>query len=284
MRQLFELIYRFRAFFTFILFEVLSFWLIIGDNQFHNAAFINTSNNVIASIYVVKQNVYKYFNLVGANRDLARENAYLRELIARENRKFQATDTLSWQKLLDFVHPVDTVQQYEFIPAKVLNNSFRLNNNFVTINKGRVHGIRPEMGVISSGGVVGQVKSVSNQYSTIYSLLHSEMYISSILKRLEVFGSTKWEGGSPLKASLLYIPRHVQVEIGDTIVTSGYNAIFPPDIPIGVVEDISINENDTFYNIEIKLSNDFTSLSYVYIINNKFREEKVFLELTDEQD
>ncbi len=282
MRQLFELIYRFRAFFTFVLFEVISFWLIIGNNEFHNAAFFNTSNNMIASVFAVKQSVYKYFNLSNTNQDLALENAFLRELIDREARKKEGLANQQQVNDALYFHPLDTVQQFDYIAAKVLNNSFRMSNNFITVNKGRVHGIEPEMGVISSGGMVGQVKAVSSQFSTIYSLLHSEMYVSSMIKRLGVFGSTQWQGGDPLTANLLFIPRHVRVQPGDTIITSGYNAIFPAGIPIGTVSTIDIEENETFYNISINLSVDFTRLSFVYIIKNRLKAEKDSVENIDE--
>lgn len=282
MRQLFELIYRFRAFFTFILFEVISFWLIVGNNEFHSAAFFNTSNRIIASTYELKQNIYQYFDLINANRDLARENAYLRELISSEKRRLEGLSYMNEPDSTPAIQPTDTAQQFEYLAAEVINNSFRMTNNFITIDKGSAHGLEEEMGVISSGGVVGQVKAVSNQYATIYSLLHSEMYVSSLISRLGIFGSTQWQGGDPLTANLLFIPRHVQVQQGDTIVTSGYNAIFPPGIPIGTVSEIGIDESQTFYDIRIKLSVDFTRLSFVYVIRNRFKTEKEAVENTNE--
>ncbi len=274
MRQLFELIYRYRAFFTFILLEVICFWLITGTRIVHNAAIFNTSNNLIASIYSAKNGVFKYFNLVNVNEDLSNENAFLRELINKGKSSNLSSNTSIRQIDTLFVNPSDTIQQYEYIPARVINNSFRLTDNYITIDKGKLHGIKPEMGVISSGGIVGHVKVVSNKFSTIYSLLHSEVFVSSMIDRLGVFCTTKWQGNNPTKANLLYVPRHVNVQQGDSIVTSGYNAIFPPGLPIGIVEAISIDPNETFYDIELLLSNDFSRLSHVYLIKNKFKLEK----------
>ena len=226
----------------------------------------------------MKNGVFQYFNLVNVNEDLSHENAFLRELIEKEQTNILPSDTSKWRLDTLYLNPTDTVQQYEYIPARVINNSFRLSDNYITIDKGSLHGIKADMGVISSGGIVGQVKVVSNKYSTIYSLLHSEMFVSSMIDRLGVFCTTKWQGNNPIKANLLYVPRHVNVQQGDSIVTSGYNAIFPAGIPIGVVEAIDISPNETFYEIEIILSNDFSRLSYVYLINNKFRLEKDSLE------
>ena len=282
MRQLFELIYRYRAFFTFVFFEVMSFWLIIGNSKVHNAAFFNTSNRLIASIYRMKNEVYQYFSLTNVNDDLVRENAFLRELIEEEQKQRQKTDTEIWELDTLLVNPTDTARQYEYIPARVINNSFRSTNNYITVDKGSLNGIKPEMGVISSGGIVGMVKVVSKKYSTIFSLLHGEMFISSMIKRLGVFCTTKWQGNDPTRANVLYVPRHVKLQPGDSIVTSGYNAVFPPGIPVGIVETIEIEENETFYNIVIRLTNDFSSISYVYLINNKFKVEKDSVERVNE--
>jgi len=275
MRRLFLLIYQYRAFFTFILLEVISFGLVIGNSTFHNAAFFNTSNNIVASIFGLREGVYQYFNLVNENDNLAKENAYLRDLINQQTFKITKADSL-------MIPSEDTVIQYDYIPAKVINNSTRKINNYLTIDKGRKDGLESGMGAISSFGVVGVVKTVSNNYATLYSLLHGEMQISSLLSRLGVFCTTKWDGIDPLYAKLLYIPRHVELQEGDTITTSGYNAIFPEGIPIGRIKSFDIEENETFYNIDIELSSDFQSLSHVYLISNYYRQEKDSVELLNE--
>jgi rod shape-determining protein MreC len=275
MRRLFLLIYQYRAFFTFILLEVISFWLVIGNSPFHNAAFFNTSNNIVASIFGVRQGVYQYFNLVNENDNLAKENAFLRDLISQQTIEVVKADT-------SLIPLADTAIQYIYIPAKVINNSARKINNYLTVDKGRKDGLEPGMGAISSFGVVGVIKTVSNNYATLYSLLHGEMQVSSLLGRLNVFCTTKWDGIDPLYANLLYIPRHVELQEGDTITTSGYNAIFPQGIPIGRIKSFSIEENQTFYNVVIELSSDFQSLSHVYLISNYYRQEKDSVELLNE--
>lgn len=275
MRRLFLLIYQYRAFFTFIVLEILSFWLVIGTSTFHNAAFFNTSNSVVASIFGLRQGVYQYFNLANENDNLAKENAFLRDLITQNQVQVQNADST----LLSLA---DTAIQYNYIPAKVINNSTQKTNNYLTVDKGSRDGLEPGMGAISSFGVVGVVKTVSNNYATLYSLLHGEMQVSSLLSRLGVFCTTKWDGLDPLYASLLYIPRHVELQVGDSITTSGYNAFFPEGIPIGQIKEFSIDENETFYNVIVELSSDFQSLSHVYIIQNYYRQEKDSVEVLNE--
>lgn len=275
MRQLFLLIYQYRAFVTFILLEIVSFWLILGSSKYHNAAFFNTSNNLIANVYTSKQNVYRYLNLIQVNDDLSKENAFLRDLIDKQKPGELPIDSLE-------VKSLDSLDQFEYIPAKVINNSTRKINNYITINKGAKDGLEPGMGVISTKGIVGVIKTVSNKYATIYSLLHSDIYVSSVISRLNVFCTIKWQGENPLYANLLYVPRHVQLQLGDTIMTSGFNAIFPENIPIGTIHDFSIDENQSFYNINTNLASDFSSVSYVYLIKNKFKQEKDSIELINE--
>jgi rod shape-determining protein MreC len=249
--------------------------LVIGNSTFHNAAFFNTSNNIVASIFGLREGVYQYFNLVNENDNLAKENAFLRDLLSQQTYEIAEADSL-------LVPSEDTVIQYAYIPAKVINNSTMKINNYLTIDKGRNDGLEPGMGAIGSFGVVGVVKTVSNNYATLYSLLHGEMQISSLLSRLGVFCTTKWDGIDPLYAKLLYIPRHVELQEGDTITTSGYNAIFPEGIPIGRIRSFDIQENETFYNIDIELSSNFQSLSHVYLISNYYRQEKDSVEIFNE--
>ena len=81
----------------------------------------------------------------------------------------------------------------------------------------------------------------------------------------------------------LVIDGHLHVlQEGDTITTSGYNAIFPEGIPIGRIKSYDIEENETFYNIDIELSSDFQALSHVYLISNYYRQEKDSVELLNE--
>lgn len=275
MRQLFLLIYQYRAFVTFILLEIVSFWLILGSSKYHNAAFFNTSNTIIANIYTTKQDVYRYFNLIQVNDDLSKENSFLRDLIDKQKVELLPVDSLTKKSS-------DSLNQFEYVPAKVINNSTRKINNYITINKGGNDGLEPGMGVISTKGVVGVIKTVSNRFATIYSLLHSDIYVSSVINRLDVFCTTKWQGENPQYAKILYVPRHVKLQKGDTILTSGFNAIFPENIPIGIISDFSIDENQSFYNIDVSLSSDFSTVSYVYLIKNNFKQEKDSIEFINE--
>ncbi|MTI21012.1 rod shape-determining protein MreC [Fulvivirga sp. RKSG066] len=175
---------------------------------------------------------------------------------------------------IELLSDIDIITKYEFDRAKVINNSTRRFNNYITINKGREAGIEPDMAVIDNDGVVGKVKSVSKHFSVITSILHSDVLVSSKIKRTGDLSTTKWGGQDPYMAKLLYVPLHVDLQEGDTVVTSGYNAIFPEGIPIGIIKSFETRKDAQFYDVEMELASDLNELSYVYIIRNRLKIEQ----------
>ena len=272
MGQLFQFLYYYRAFFLFLGLELLSFWLLIRTNPYHSSAYFHSSNAISGTIFQTKSDIHSYFELKEVNKNLAEDNAGLRELISRKDQPVLYSVQQDSAKIPDIAYA------YDYIAARVINNSTRNIHNFLTINKGKKHGIEPGMGVISDQGVVGKVMSVSNNFATIASLLNTEMYVSSSMKSNGTFCTTNWNGSDPLTSGLLYVPRHLQLFANDSIVTSGFNSVFPPDLLIGTIKSFEIESNATFYKVDIKLANDFYAMSYVYVINNPHREEQSIIE------
>lgn len=161
-------------------------------------------------------------------------------------------------------------------------------NNYLTIAAGTADGVKPGMGVVSPQGVVGRIKTVSEHYATVTSLLHSQMLISAKIRTSDTFGTIKWTGGNYRTVLLDYIPLHIKPVKGDTIVTSGYNTVFPEGIMVGTISSIEQEPDKSFYTIKVKLAVDFAQLSYVYVVENTKEEEREALEqnagiITDEQ-
>ena len=272
MYQLLRLIQRYRAFLTFLFIEFICLWFLVRNSAFHSAAYFHTSNVLTARILSVKHGVVQYFGLPAANEQLAYDNARLRELLSKQ----QLPVVVSTR--LDSMLLAQPTYHFNFLAAKVINNSTRLTHNHLTINKGKVNGVIPGMGVIAPNGVVGKVKAVSDHFATISSLLNTEVFVSAYIKRNNVFCSINWDGKDILKAKMLYVPRHIELQQGDTILTSGYNSVFPENILIGTISEFSLAQNATFYEADIELSNDFSRISYVYVIKNPYREERHALE------
>ena len=174
----------------------------------------------------------------------------------------------------------DTIlkQQYTFMTSKVINNSTNRRNNYLTLNKGSKQGIKPEMGVICSEGIVGIVKDVSDNYSSVISFLHKDSRFSARIRKSGYIGSMVWNGFDETHGTLNDIAKHVKVSIGDTIVTSSFSTIFPDGVVIGTVAQVSSTGGNNFQDIKVKLSTPFGKLSYVYVISNLFKEEQKALE------
>ena len=168
--------------------------------------------------------------------------------------------------------------QWEFIPARVINNSIFLQNNHITIDKGSKDGVYKGMGVVGTSGIVGQVIAVSNNFSSIISVLHGASLVSSLHKRSGSLCTTAWDGTNPVIADVQYLPRHLTLFRGDTITTSGFNSIYPSETLIGTIERMSIADDATFYEVKIKLSTAFSQLAYVYLANFKMKNQRDSLE------
>jgi len=273
MERLLYFIYRYRAFFTFLLLELFCAWLIVQNNQYQGAAFFNSSNGMVAGLNSFSQDVREYFSLRETNRLLAEENVQLRNVLEKRNEVLNISGTN---------HITDTTitSRFEFISAKVVNNSVDRFTNFITINKGEDDGIVPGMAVISPSGIVGKVKTVSTHYGVVTSLLNIDVMVSAILKRTGNFGTVQWDGRDQEEVKLNFVPRHVKPVKGDTIVTSGYNAVFPEGIMIGTIADIKLSDEALFYELRVKLSQDFRKLSYVAVIKSNLKHEQDSLEQT----
>ena len=271
MERLIYFFYQYRAFFTFLVLEVFCAWLIISNNSYQGAQFFNSSNSAIASMNNFSQGIRNYFLLSDQNSVLAEENANLRR---------QLEKNIQLRQLIDTLAGVDSsiVNRFDFVSAKVVNNQVDRYKNFITISKGANAGIMPGMAVISPLGVVGKVKVVSDHYSVVTSILHIDVMVSAELKRTGHFGTVQWTGRDPQEINFLYIPPHVKPEIGDTVITSGYNAVFPPGVMIGTISKKDLDKEALFYELKIKLSQDFQKLSYVTVVKSRLKHEQDSLE------
>jgi rod shape-determining protein MreC len=269
MERLFLFIYQYRAFFTFVTLEIFCAWLIIENNRYQGAQFFNSSNGFVASVNNFSQGVREYFSLREINTTLAQENAILRSKLEV---KTQAGATSG------IVTDSAVIKRFEFVSAKVVNNSVDRSTNFLTINRGSEDGVKHNMAVISPLGAVGKVKVTSAHYSVVMSILNIDMMVSATIKRTGHFGTIQWDGRNSEIVSLKYIPPHVKVMKGDTIVTSGYNAVFPEDIMIGVIQDVRTSDAALFHDIDVKLVQDFGKLSFVTVIRSTMKQEQDSLE------
>lgn len=270
MRNLFVLLWKNYFLILFLLFETLCIYLIVQNNSFQRASFVNSTNTVVATIYRTVNNVTNYIHLKAVNEALSKENARLHSEMPGSYLN-PCADTTS---------VIDTVrkQRYTYMNAKVINNTTNKRNNYLTLDKGSINGVKSEMAVISSNGVIGIVKDVSKHFCSVLSILHKETKISAKLAKSGYFGPLIWEGGDYRIAKLTDIAKHVPLHKGDTIITSAHSAIFPEGIMIGVVENFELKPGDVFYTIEVKLSANFGNITHVYVVDNLLKAEQKKIE------
>ncbi len=266
MRELISFFVRNSKWFFFLLYVVLSCVLLFSRNPYQHHVYLTTANSAVATVYGAANEVYSYFNLRQANNDLNERNALLQaELISLQNQVLRMQeDTLANDTAL----MPEGARRFEFVVAHVVSNSVAKPYNYITLNKGELDGVKPEMGVVDQNGVVGIVNVVGPHYSRVISLLNPNLKLSCKIKGNSNFGSLSWTGSDPRYATLEELPKHTVFHPGDTVVTSGYSAVFPEGLPVGVVEEGSDGKNDNFFTLKVKLFTDFATLSNAQVVIN----------------
>ncbi|MGK0388283.1 MAG: rod shape-determining protein MreC [Maribacter sp.] len=266
MQNLIQLLVRFNAVFLFLILQVVCFILIINFNNEQGAIYTATTNAFSGKLYDARDQITKHFSFERENNKLAEDNALLfAELEVSQFNNIIETDTVS---------NADYMQQYTYTSAHVINNSSNKASNYMTINRGRKHGIKPHNGVIGGKGIVGIVLGVSERYATIMSLLHQQTKISVTIKNKGYFGSMVWSGKESSHMSVEAIPRHAIIAKGDTVVTNGYSSKFPGGIMVGLVDNIEGISGSSFHKIDVKLSEDLNKVEHVYVVDNLFQQEQ----------
>ena len=281
MQQLIDFILRKKDVVVFFILLFLSLSFIFNSNYFHKSKVILFSNSITNYTNEVFENIDWYFELKKINSSLVEENLILKNQLEKFIEK----------KSIDSLKNV----AFQYQNAKVISNNLSSFKNNLIINKGTKHGLKNEMGVISSTGIVGIIDRTSKNYSSVMSILNTESKINAKVKRTSHFGTLEWNGLSNRDLLLNDIPETADIKIGDSIITGGMSLIFPEGINIGVISDIMKQEkfNDTimkfninnqfkiariefrenYLNIEVKLHTDMNNLNNVYVIESLNKDE-----------
>ena len=279
MRNLLQLIVRYSNFLLLVGLEVVAFIFVIRGNKYQQVVAAGAANVVTASIQLMNDNIVSYFRLSTDNAQLLEQNTRLLEQNAQLNAALrQPENEYSPAVLGNDSTPVHALyipadMDYAYIPARVIAFSNDRHHNYITLNKGRRDGITPDMGVIGKDGIVGVVQSVSSHFAVVAPVIHEGIFISSRISKNDYMATLHWHMPDMRHAALEDVARHVDVQVGDSIVTSGMSAIFPADMPVGVVTDVSIGEGDSYYDIDVELATDFRSLRTVHVLKYNLRAE-----------
>ncbi len=272
MYNLLRFLLRYHLFILFVSLEIFCFYLIFRNNKYNEAAYVNVANGISGTVYASYKGGVDYFYLKRYSDSLVQENAYLRQQLLESKFDNQVNSGTVSDSAKRFV------QSYTYLTARVIRNSVNRSTNLIYLDKGKLHGVGKQMGVIAPNGIVGQVVSVTDNYAAVMSVLSKDFKVSAKFKKNEYFGNLHWDGLNSTTAVLEEIPKHVPVKEGDTVLTSGYSQLFPRNVMIGTVKKVKSYPDKTFLDVTVKLSTDFGNLSYVYVTKDLRKQEIVLLD------
>ena len=269
MKEIIKLILKYHFTIIFILLEIVSFSLIIRHNEYQRAIFSESASTLFGNISSTITSIKDYFRLKEMNESLANENILLKNRL--EEYEF-LRDTIIHGMVVQ-----DSIPVYEYIGAKQVNATYNRTKNYITLNRGRKNGLQKEMAVCTPEGIVGLIQDLSDHFAVVIPLINVDSRISAKIKKNNYYGSLQWDGNDYAYSYLNDIPYHVEVNAGDTIVTSGLSKIFPEGIVVGYVESVD-KETANFLKIKVKLAVDFKRINHVYVILNNKKNEQTSLE------
>ncbi|MCI5664419.1 MAG: rod shape-determining protein MreC [Mediterranea sp.] len=275
MRNLLNFLIRYNYCFLFLLLEVVGFVLLIRFNRYQQSVCFTSANQVAGKVYEISGGILSYFHLKTVNEDLLDRNLWLEQRVSLLEKTLheRGIDSACLYSLEQAA--MDSLRIFK---ANVIKNSLNRADNYITLDKGSRDGIRPEMGVIDANGVVGIVYKTSVHYALVIPLLNSKSSISCKILGSDYFGYLRWEGGDSRFAYLKDLPRHAEFNLGDTVVTSGYSAVFPEGVMVGTVDDMQDSHDGLSYLLKVKLATDFGKVSDVRIMARSGQAEEKELE------
>ncbi|MEQ2910551.1 rod shape-determining protein MreC [Butyricimonas faecihominis] len=269
MKEIIKLILKYHFTIIFILLEIVSFSLIIRHNEYQRAIFSENASTLFGNVSSTITSIKDYFRLKEMNESLANENILLKNRLEEYE---LLRDTIIHGTVVQ-----DSIPVYEYIGAKQVNATYNRTKNYITLNRGRKNGLQKEMAVCTPEGIVGLIQDLSDHFAVVIPLINVDSRISAKIKKNNYYGSLQWDGNDYAYSYLNDIPYHVEVNAGDTIVTSGLSKIFPEGIVVGYVESVD-KETANFLKIKVKLAVDFKRINHVYVILNNKKNEQTSLE------
>ena len=269
MYKLIEFLRRIHVVLLFIIIEAIALNYYAHSTFYTQAKILSRANSVVGGLQRSVFSVKHFFTLRSENEMLAARVAELERNLAsyREREANSATDTLSMAQIDSAF--IDQLAQDSYTPARIISNTINRNRNFITLNRGRQHGITEDMAVISpDGSMVGYIVGCSDRYAVAISVLNEKFTTSGKIIGDEHFGSITWNGRSPHKVQMSELTKYAEFEIGAPVVSSGLSHIFPEGVKIGYVESFSENENQTSFDVVVRLAADMTKVSNVLVISN----------------
>jgi len=270
MRKLFAFFRRFRIFLFFAGLQIASLYVYFSSLNFPRSQYFTTASSFGGKLWTFQNYITRYAHLDETNSKLLQKLKVLREKLPESY--IQVGRGLV--KINDTLHR----QQFEYIPATVINGTFDKQNNYLTINIGSNQGLKKEMGVFSEDGIVGIVQVVSEHYALVKTILSKNINADVMIQKSGAIGLLKWETKNDKTANISGVSNDIGIKKWSKVVTRGGAGIFPRGIPVGQVLRVSPIEGKPLWNIEIKLGVNFRAIQKVYVIKNLLLEEQKKIE------
>ena len=310
MQSLLKFILRYGNFLLFLLLEVAAFLLVVWSNAYPRSSALSTANRLVAWQYEMVAEVTGYFGLKGVNERLAAENAALRSQLENSGQMSgyvpmcrgylaqggatsiphqsgqwaesdaDSTKILSTNNKSPFKGDLEG-PRIIYREGKVVQMTMNGMRNYLTINRGEEDGVYEGMGVRNEEGAVGIVATVGKHYAVVLPIINIETHLSCRFLKNDYIGTLQWDGRDTRFAELADVATHLEVNVGDTIVTSGLSTSFPAGVPVGVVEECRLEEGASYYTVRVRLATDFRRLRYIEVIDNEDVEEIQGLRIKD---
>ncbi|MNU65210.1 Cell shape-determining protein MreC precursor [compost metagenome] len=265
MRNLIAFFKRFQIFLVFVLLQVTALSAYVQYSDFARLQVFSSVSKINGGLFEVRNSITKHFNLERTNRKLEWENARLRAKLKESN----------YQVGRDFIQIEDTIyhQQYKYIAATVVNNTYDKRNNYMTIDIGKNHGIQKGWGVISSKGVVGIVHLVGDSYSLVKTILSKNINVDVSMRDGGAFGLLKWDAVNPKICQVTGISNDITIKKFTKVITRGGSGIYPKGIPVGVITKRKSIEGKPLWDLQVRIAEDFRTIQHVYVIKNVMLDE-----------
>ena len=267
MLRLIEFFKKIHFVLLFVLLEIIAVNFYVNDSAYNKAKMIVLTTNATAGVSSLFSGVNNYLSLKGENERLQNEITELRNIVSRNQQNIAVDDSVS----------IEVLAKYEYSSANVIGNSITKQENYITINRGYIDGVEPDMAIVSAGSIVGYILQTSERFSVGMSLLNRKFKTSGKIKNSDFFGTIYWDGVSHREIVFTEVPKYAQINIGDTVVTTNYSTRFPAGLMIGTIKSFDI-DNGVYYNARVDLSADLARINNVTLVKYLSSEERKNLE------
>lgn len=241
---------------------ILSLILILGskESRYKKAEFLSStiyypfisSVNWLSTNYQIREENHKLHNMISVQQ-IELNNL---ELELDKYRK----------QSIDFTAPV-----YDYVSADVIGSNGEFGQSYYIINKGSHNGIKQNMPVLSTEGIIGKVVTTGINYSLIMPFDHTSFKLGVMLQKNFLHGLLEADLEGRIYMNMMRLGS--EVSLGDTIVTSHFSHTFPAFYPVGTVSNIKIAADRLNLSAEIEPFSNLQSMTTVIVLLYESKEE-----------